>query len=76
MIVVFTNLTPVNYFSMAVALKRETAFFKDSYVVKAKMCTKGGRFFNFQKFVNIFQLFVHNFPSKLPPLKHFVALPP
>ena len=36
---------------------------------------RGGTFFNFGKFVYIFQLFVYNFSNKLPPLKHILALP-
>ena len=39
------------------------------------MCLRGGRFFNFRKFVYIFQLFVYNFSKNLPPLKHILALP-
>ena len=47
------------------------------YVGKAKMRLRGGSFFfNFQKIVYIFQLFVYNFSKKkLRPLKHILALP-
>ena len=41
------------------------------------MCLRDGVvFFNFRKFVYIFQLFVYNFSKKkLPPLKRILALP-
>ena len=39
------------------------------------MRLRGGSFFNVQKFVYIFQLFVHNFPKKILPLKCILPLP-
>ena len=48
-----------------------------SNVDKAKKCIRSGNsFFNFRKFVYIFQLFVNNFSKiELPPLKRILALP-
>ena len=57
---------------MLVALKR--CIF-DPMLVEPKCVWKLADFFNFRKFVYIFQLFVYNFSNKLPPLKHILALP-
>ena len=47
----------------------------DPHVNKAKMRLRDNRFFNFRKFVDIFQLFVYNFSKKPPPLKPLFSLP-
>ena len=44
-------------------------------LVKPKCVWEVADFFNFRKFVYIFQLFVYNFSKNLPPLKHILALP-
>ena len=47
----------------------------DLRLVKAKMCLRGSSFFLYPKVGWNFQLFVYNFQSKLPSLKHILALP-
>ena len=44
-------------------------------LVKPKCVWEVEVFFNFRKFVYIFQLFVYNFSKKPPTLKHILALP-
>ena len=57
---------------MAVALKQ--CIF-DPMLVKPKYDWKAVVFFNFQKFVYIFQLFVYNFSKNMSTLKNILALP-
>ena len=59
-------------FQMSVPLK---LCILDPLLVKPKCVWEAVVFFNFRKFVYIFQLFVYNFSNKLPPLKHILALP-
>ena len=59
-------------FQMAVTLK---VCISNPMLVKPKWVTKGAVFFNFRKFVYIFQLFVYNFSKNLQPFKHVLALP-
>ena len=47
----------------------------DPKLVKPKCVWEAVVFFNFPKFVYIFQLFAYNFSKKLPFLKHILALP-
>ena len=46
----------------------------DPKLVKPKCVREAVVFFNFRKFVYIFQLFVYNFSKKLLPLKYILAL--
>ena len=57
---------------MIVALKR--GIFVDPMLVKLKCVWEFVVSYNFQKFVDIFQLCVYNFSKRLPPLKRILVL--